>query len=294
MQRVCVVVYVEDAEYRIHDSCKERNKIKMNLLDKIKQESKKSGQSKGKFIYFRENEKKRIRFLQDMDEGMEIVFHDNFEKGVNVPCQEIFGKSCPYCEDEDLRTRSLFAWSVFDYDANEVKILMQAVNNCTSIPAFMSMYENYGTLTDRDYIVNKTGKQQSTSFSVVPMDKNKFRNDKAKALSNKSLLKFLNQAFPDDNQDDEDDDEDYSPNKYKANKKTSSKSKSEPQEDDWDDEETGNDYDEMSPRELFSLCKERGIECKPKKPANYYINLLEEDDNAHDDWDEEEDDWEDE
>ena len=294
MQRVCVVVYVEDAEYRIHDSCKERNKIKMGLLDKIKQESKKSGQSKGKFIYFRENEKKRIRFLQDMDEGMEIVFHDNFEKGVNVPCQEIFGKSCPYCEDEDLRTRSLFAWSVFDYDANEVKILMQAVNNCTSIPAFMSMYENYGTLTDRDYIVNKTGKQQNTSFSVVPMDKNKFRNDKAKALSNKSLLKFLNQAFPDDNQDDEDDDEDYSPNKYKANKKSYSKSKPEPQEDDWDDEETGNDYDDMSPRELFNLCKERGIECKPKKPANYYINLLEEDDNAHDDWDDEEDDWEDE
>ena len=267
----------------------------MGLLDKIKQESKKSGQSKGKFIYFRENEKKRIRFLQDTDEGMEIVFHDNFEKGVNVPCQEIFGKSCPYCEDEDLRTRSLFAWSVFDYDANEVKILMQAVNNCTSIPAFMSMYENYGTLTDRDYIVNKTGKQQNTSFSVVPMDKNKFRNDKAKALSNKSLLKFLNQAFPDDNQHDEDDDEDYSPNKYKANNRSSSKSKSEPQDDDWDDVEAGNDYDEMSPRELFNLCKERGIECKPKKPANYYINLLEEDDNAHDDWDdEEEDDWEDE
>ena len=60
MQRVCVVVYVEDAEYRIHDSCKEKNKNKMGLLDKIKQESKKSGQSKGKFIYFRENEKKNL------------------------------------------------------------------------------------------------------------------------------------------------------------------------------------------------------------------------------------------
>lgn len=264
----------------------------MGLLDKIKEESKKSGQSKGKFIFFRENEKKRIRFLQDMDEGMEIVFHDNFEKGVNVPCQEIFGKSCHYCEDEELRTRSLFAWSVYDYESNEVKILMQAVNNCTAVPALMALYENYGTLIDRDLVITKTGKQQNTTFSVVPMDKNKFRNDKAKALSEKSILKYLSQAYPADDGQCDNYEEDYSPNKYKANKKASPKAKSEPQEDDWGEEETDNGYEDMSPKELFGICKERGIECKPKKSANYYINLLEEDDNAHDDWDDEEDEWE--
>ena len=263
----------------------------MGILDKIKEQAKNSGQSKGKFIYFRADEKKRIRFLTDMDEGMEIVFHDNYEKGINVPCQEIFGKDCPYCEDDELRTRSLFAWSVYDYEAKEVKVLMQAVNNCTAVPALMSMFENYGTLTDRDYIITKTGKQQNTTYSVVPMDKNKFRNEKAKALSEKSLLKYLAQAFPDENSEDEDE-VDNSPNKYK---KSNSKKK---QDDDWDDDEKEtNDYEEMTAKELYNLCKEREIECKPKKSEKYYINLLEEYDEAHDDWDDEEDeedDWDDE
>ena len=265
----------------------------MGLLSRIKEESKKSGQSKGKFIYFRENEKKRIRFLTDLDEGMEIVFHDSFEQGVNVPCQEIFGKDCPYCEMEGLRTRSQFAWSVYDYEAKEVKILMQPVNNCSAVPAIMALYETYGTLLDRDLVVCKTGKQQNTTYSVVPMDKNKFRNDKVKALSEKALLKFLNQAFPDEDSDDEDYEEDRKPKKPQMKKKA----KPEPEEDDWDEDETPeNDYSEMTAKELYHLCDERGIDCLPKKPAKYYINLLEEDDAAHEDWEDEEDDeeWEDE
>ena len=52
----------------------------------------------------------------------------------------------------------------------------------------------------------------------------------------------------------------------------------------------------MSARELYDLCKERELECKPKKQAKYYINLLEEDDKVHSDWDDEDDedeeDWE--
>ena len=51
----------------------------------------------------------------------------------------------------------------------------------------------------------------------------------------------------------------------------------------------------MKPQELYKLCKERDIDCKPKKSKEYYIDLLEEADeeNDSDDWDEEEeDDWE--
>ena len=54
----------------------------------------------------------------------------------------------------------------------------------------------------------------------------------------------------------------------------------------------------MSARELYDLCCDRDIECQKKRPAKYYINLLKEDDAAHDDWDDEEDsdedEWEDE
>ena len=168
----------------------------MGLLDSIKKDAKKSGQNKGKFIYFREGQKQRIRFLQDMDEGMEIVWHDSFEQGINVPCQELFGRNCPYCEDDTLRTRNQYVWSVWNYETSEVQLFMFAVNNCSPIPALVAMYENYGTLLDRDYVISVSGKQQNKTFSVVPMDKVKFRNAKAKPYSKKAVLQMLDKAWP--------------------------------------------------------------------------------------------------
>ena len=280
----------------------------MGLVDKIKADVKKSGQNKGKFIYFREGQKQRIRFLTDMDDGMEVTFHDSFERSINVPCQEHFGRNCPYCEEEGLRTRSQYIWSVYNYEAKEVQLFMFAVNNCSPIPALMAMYENYGTICDRDYVISVSGKQQNKTFSVVPMDKVKFRNDKAKAYSEKAILKMLDKAFPcDEVEDDEDEDE--------ASKKRSAKSagnkgkrKPEPEEDEddddydaeeeWEDDESEDapGYSDMSAKELYKLCKERGIEVKPKKPEKYYIKQLEEYDEAQEDWgdEEDEDDWEDE
>lgn len=281
----------------------------MGLVDKIKADVKKSGQNKSKFIYFREGTKQRVRFLTDMDDGMEVTFHDSFEKSLNVPCQEHFGRACPHCDDDSLRTRSQYVWSVYNYDTKEVQLFMFPVNNCTPIPALMAMYENYGTITDRDFVISVSGKQQNKTFSVVPMDKVKFRNDKAKPFSEKAILKMLDQAFPCDAGDDDDEDEDDAPKK-RAPKSTGKKAKQpEPEieeddedyEEEWADEEEDDedvvDYSEMSPKELYQLCKERDIKVPPKKPAKFYINQLEEYDKAHDDWadeDEDEDEWEDE
>lgn len=275
----------------------------MGLLDKIKNDAKKSGQNKSKFIYFREGQKQRIRFLQDMDEGMEIVFHDSFEQGINVPCQELFGRECKYCDDSDLRTRSQYCWSVWNYETSEVQLFMFAVNNCSPVPALVSMYEAYGTLLDRDYVISVSGKQQNKTFSVVPMDKVKFRNTKAKPYSKKAVLQFIDKAWPSDEESDEDD-EDYTPKKKQS--KSAKKTRDDYDvEDDYDedvdvddeDEDDDNDYESMSAKELFQLCKKRKIDAMPKKSQKYYIKLLEEYDEAQSDWgdDEDEDDeWEDE
>ncbi len=281
----------------------------MGLVDKIKADVKKSGQNKSKFIYFREGNKVRVRFLTDMDDGMEITFHDSFEKSLNVPCQEHFGRACPHCEDETLRTRSQYVWSVYNYDTKEVQLFMFPVNNCTPIPALMAMYENYGTITDRDFVISVSGKQQNKTFSVVPMDKVKFRNEKAKPFSEKAILKMLDKAFPCDIEDEGEEDEDETPKK-RAPKSTGGKKTKKPEpeieeeeddyEEDWEGEEDDDDvvdYSDMSPKELYQLCKERDIKVPPKKPAKFYINQLEEYDKAHEDWedeDEDEDEWEDE
>lgn len=277
----------------------------MGLIDKIKNDAKKAGSNKGKFIYFREGQKIRVRFLTDMDDGMEVTFHDSFQDSINVPCQELFGRPCKYCEDDRLRTRSQYIWSVWNYETKEVQLFMFPVNNCSPIPALMAMYETYGTLCDRDYVISVSGKQQNKTFSVVPMDKVKFRNDKAKEFSKQQILKLLDKGWPaDDSADDEEDDE---PVRKSKKMKSASKSKKPVDEDedydsdqDWgDDEDEAEemDYSDMSAKELFKLCKEREIDVEPKKSTKYYIKALEEYDQAQDDWgdDEDEDDeWEDE
>lgn len=278
----------------------------MGLVDKIKNEAKKTGSNKGKFIFFPEGKKVRIRFLSDMDDGIEVKFHDSFEAGINVPCQELYGRDCPYCEDEDLRTRNLYAWPVWDYESKEVKIFMFAVNNCSPVPALMAMYEDYGTLLDRDYVLTVTGKQQNKTFSVVPQDKAKFRNTKAKPLSESQMLKIIDKAYPADDVDDDDEEEEVKPKK-KGTKSVNKGSKKKADEDygddddydedeDWEDEDETPDYSEMSAKELYKLCKERNIDVLPKKAEKYYIKKLEDYDEAHDDWEDsdDEDDWEDE
>lgn len=269
----------------------------MSLIDKIKADVKKGGQNKRKFTYFKEGQKQRIRFLQDMDEGMEIPFHDSYELGINVPCQELFDRECPYCDDESLRTRNQYVWSVYNYEAKEVQLFMYAVNNCTPIPALMAMYENYGTLTDRDYVISVTGKAQNKTYSVVPMDKVKFRNTKAKPYSNKAVLQMIDKAYPCEGTEDEEEDEAPKRKKKKTANKPVKKVIEEPEEEndydseeEWDEEEESeNDYSSMTPLKLYKLCKEREIEAEKKKPAKYYINLLEEYDNAQEEWGEEED-----
>lgn len=269
----------------------------MGLVDKIKKDVKKSGTNKGKIMFFKEGTKARVRFLQDMDDGFEFTFHDSYEKGVNVLCQEHLGYNCEYCEDEDLRTRTMYCWSVWDYESQEVKLFLFAVNNCSPIGALMAIYETYGTLTDRDFVISVTGKMQNKTFSVVPMDKEKFRNKNAKAFSEEKVLDILDKAFPDENRDE--DDEDVKPSKKSkvpAKSKTKAKSKVEEEDEDDDvvnDEDEIMDYSDMSAKELYKLCKERDIEVEPRKPEKYYIRLLEEYDDAQSDWGDEDDDEED-
>lgn len=280
------------------------------LIGKIKNDVKKSGANKGKFLYVRDGMKVRVRFLQELDDGLEVIMHDSFDKGINVPCLEQYGKDCPYCGDDELRTRSNYVWSVWDYDSNEVKLMMYPVNNCSPIPALLALNETYGTIMDRDYIISVHGKQQNKQFSVVPLDKVKFRNEKAKPFSEKTIWNIVAKAYPIDGDDEEDEYDGEDEEEEKATKKASAKAstakktsaKKQVVEDDedegsWGDEGAENDYSDKSPKELYQECKSRGIECKPKMSQKYYINLLEEDDKANEDWGDDEDDdespWED-
>lgn len=268
----------------------------MGLLDDIKNDVKRSGSNKSKLVFFREGTKKRIRFLQDLEDGYEVEIHGNWDEGLTAVCGKEYGQDCKYCDkneelaedDEDPRydTKTNYVWSVYDYDTNKVELMVFKVSRCSPIPPLVAMYENYGTLTDRDYVITQVGKGITKSFTVIPQDKSKFRNAKAKPYSKQAMLKILLEAYPD--------------TKTWEGKGKLKKRVDEPVEDDSDyDGDLGEDYSSMKPVELFKLCKERKIEVEKKKPKQYYINLLEEWDKAQEDWgdddsDEDGDDWGDE
>jgi hypothetical protein len=261
----------------------------MGLIDDIKNQVKKQGANKGKFLYLKPGVKVRVRFLQDMEEGIKVLFHDSYALGVNVPCQEIYNRECKHHDNEDLRHRDMYMWTVWDHDAKEERILLAAVNQCSPIPSLVSMYETYGTLLDRDYVLTKVGSGQGSSVSVVPMDKAKFKNKEAKPFSESKMLKLLDKAYPDSDGDEEEeeDEEDDKKSKKHGNKKPDSKGKKDVEEEE-DDEEV--DYSEMSAKELYKLCKERDIEVEAKKAEKYYIKKLEKWDAENADSEDEEDD----
>ena len=67
-------------------------------------------------------------------------------------------------------------------------------------------------------------------------------------------------------------------------------------EDEADTEETGDEYEGKTAKELFKICKQRGIKAELKKPAKYYAELLRKADAEADEAEaeDEDDDWEDE
>lgn len=262
----------------------------MGILDKIKHDISNTGGNRGKFLYFKADEKVRIRFLEDFEDGHEITFHESFEDSVKVPCQSQYGRDCAYCDRPDdytnLKTRSRYAWSVWDYDSNEVKVLLEPVSRCSPIPPILACYEDKETLLDRDYVLTSHGKGTSKYFTVMPQDPEVFRNKKAKPYTEKQLLELIDQAWPDDANESDD--------SYEAKPKKKPKAGS----DDWDDDESESKYASMKPKALYDLCVERSIDCQPRKSQKYYIGLLEKADAVADDWSDDDyddgDDWEEE
>lgn len=249
----------------------------MSILDNIRADAEKSSSNKGKIFYIKAGERKRIRFLSDLEDAMEIMFHSNYQSQISIPCQELFGRECSYCEDPEIKTRKMYIWTVWDYDANETKLFMYAMNNCSPVGMVTEAFVNYGTITDRDYMISVTGEGTNRTFSVMPVgEKQKLRNSKAKPYTKKEIIKMLDAAYPDKNSG-------YtkSGDTYTRTDKADDGFMNAPEQ----------DYSEMTPKQLYDLCDERGIEAEPRMKQKYYINLLEEYDEEHasgDGWGEDE------
>ena len=204
----------------------------MNLISAMKERIKSSGTSKKDVFYVAADSKRRIRFLQELDTGYEFKFHTHWERGINALCCEHYHQDCPYCADtdENMKESTMYAWNVWDYDANKVVILLYKATGITPVPAFIEFFEEYGTICDRDYTIKKIGKGMSGNITVIPGEISKFRNGKAKPWNEKQIIKILKEAFPvnsEDAVDDDEDEEEMPKSKKNKNKAASQKKKKE-------------------------------------------------------------------
>ena len=80
------------------------------------------------------------------------------------------------------------------------------------------------------------------------------------------------------------------PKKATKEKQKKSEPVEEAEDDDWGDEEDSDPYAGKNAKELFDMCKERGIKAKPRQKADAYVKLLKKSDEAEAAEDEDEDD----
>lgn len=237
-----------------------------NLIAEMKEAVKKSGSSKKEILYFGADSSHRIRFLQELDTGITVEFHNDFNAQLFKPCKDPENhEDCSMCE-EGIAIQENYVWSVWDYDSNAIRLLMFKASGVSPIPGLIEMYEEFGTIMDRDYKIKKVGKGTGSSFVVTPLDKSRFRNDKAKPYKEKQIRELIMKAYPDDEVKDSDEDEEETLKK-KATKKDKKKKK---------EPTLREKFEKLDMDELKSICLEIGISKKEFKAFDDEEEVLDE------------------
>ena len=238
-----------------------------NLIKDMKDRIARSGANKKEIIYFAPDSVKRIRFLEELDEGKMFQFHSDYEAHIFELCKDPEDhENCSLCND-DISILEQYAWSVWDYDSNAVRILCTKATGVSPIPALIELYEEYGTLKDRDIKIKKVGKGVGSSFTVTPLDKSRFRNEKAKPYTEKQLRDIFLKAYVSnsDSNEEEDEEEEVKETKKKTTKK---KEKKEPT--------LREKYEELTFSELKNICLEIGMSKKEIKAFEDEEEILDE------------------
>lgn len=243
-----------------------------NLIKSMKESIAQAGASKRDIVYFKVDTVQRVRFLTELDAGISITMHNHYSPdpngGIFVPCEDPEDhEACKYCKDE-IPTQEWYAWSVWDYDSACVRLIFQKATGISPVPSLIEMYEEYGTILDRDYKIKKVGKGTAGSFVITPLEKSSFKNKKAKPFSEDKIRELIAKAYSAHSSDDdegEDDDEDERSAKKSKNSKGKKKEKS-----------LREKMDDLDFDDVKSIAKELGMSKKEIKEFDDSEELLDE------------------
>lgn len=229
----------------------------MNLIKEMKNKIAQSGSSKKEILYWTKDSVKRIRFIQELDAGYQFEFHNDWDTKLFTLCKDPEDhENCKYCE-EGIAIQENFVWSVWDYDSNSVRLIQFKATGVSPIPSFLEMYEEFGTIMDRDYKIKKVGQGQGSSYVVTPLDKERFKNSKAKPFTRKQVQEILEKAWAPVKVDDVDDEEEDDTEEEEVTVKKSSKKKAK--------KSLRDKFEELDKSELKEIALEIGMSKKELK-----------------------------
>lgn len=180
---------------------KPRKEKKGSIVALMKKNIEKASKSSNQLFRFKSGAKTRVRFLKELEEGSTLVTVHNVWQGFYFPCPKYFGyKYCPFCANDHeygnkLRTVQKFAISFYNYGASKVNFLLEASNRYSPLCDIIGYNDEYNTITDRDYVIKKTGEALDSNFTVIPGEsKTKFKAN-VKALSEKEIFEILSEIY---------------------------------------------------------------------------------------------------
>ena len=241
-----------------------------NLISEMKEAIANSGASKREIVYFAPDSVHRLRFLTELDAGTVIEMHNSYQDSIFEICHDSEDhEDCQLCKDE-VPITEYYAWSVWDYDSNAVCIVFVKATGVSPVPSFIEMYEEFGTIMDRDYKIKKVGKGTTGSFVITPLDKSKFSNKKAKPFNEDKIIDIITKAYGSSKKDDDDsdDDEDKEEKPVKKPGKKSSKKK--------DEKSLRGKYEELDMRTLKDIATDLGMTKKELRGFDDVEDLVDE------------------
>lgn len=225
------------------------------------------------YLRLKDGESARVRFLVKKEEDA-VFFRQHYINNKYRLCEDVTedgSGECQYCDDDN-RPAECYAFNVLDRKDGKVKVLQLAIGHATAILEF---YDEYESISDRDYKISRHGNQSQTRYTFVPMKVAKWdaveiqaykdrinldelydpeiRNPKKETpkkskvtdeVASSKSSRIKSKARKVEEEDDEEEEEEEEPPKKKAAVKTSpAKKKPAPKEED-DEEEEEEDEDE--------------------------------------------------
>lgn len=220
---------------------------KKSLIRVMKDQINTAGKARADVFYVKKDNKTRVRFLTEMTDGVQILFHEKW-KEFGHPCLKYYNKICPNCGNSESKDNQYFAFTVWNYENKKRELFIYKANNYSPMPHLVSMYEEYDTICDRDYVISRLGSESKTAYTVMPLDRKPFKGDEIE-FTEKEIFKLALKAYPCEEAHAEDDEDDEPAPKKSASKNKKydddededevpvKKSKSKPKYDDDDDED---------------------------------------------------------